>query len=84
MKLFHIEVANGLVYSTKVVMCINVPRKVIRLNGGNALLDDGRTVRIGTIQDIHIGDTLEVYGDIALGNIRIKIDPVEKRKVSPQ
>ena len=73
-----------MVYSTKGVMCIKVSRKVIRLNCGNALLADGRTVRIGTIQDIRIGDTLEVYGDIALGKIRKNNDPVQKRKVSTQ
>jgi len=50
-------------------MCIQVVRKVIKILGDSAMLDDQRIVKIGMVQDVHIGDSLEVYGDIAIGKV---------------
>ncbi len=50
-------------------MCIQVVRKVVKILGDTAVLDDERTVKIGMVQDVHVGDILEVYGDIALGKV---------------
>ena len=42
--------------------------------GDTAVLDDERTVKIGMVQDVHVGDILEVYGDIALGKVEQNIE----------
>lgn len=50
-------------------MCIQEVRKVIKICDDRAILDDGRSVRIAMVKDVKIGDSLEVYGDIALAKI---------------
>ena len=48
-------------------MCLIQSLKVKQLNGKTAIMEDGRTVRIGPIPEVRAGDYLEVYGDVALG-----------------
>lgn len=43
---------------------------MIKICDGRAILDDGRSVRISMVKDVKIGDSLEVYGDIALEKVR--------------
>ena len=51
-------------------MCIQVVRKVVKIVGDIAILDDNRCVRLGMVNDVHVGDLVEVYGDIALGKVQ--------------
>ncbi len=50
-------------------MCINIPKKVIEINGDIATMEDGTKVRIGMVKDVKVGDPLEVYGDVAIGKV---------------
>ena len=59
-------------------MCIQVVRKVIKIFDDTAILDDGRSVKTGMVGVVSIGDSLEVYGDIAIG----KVDDNENNKVT--
>lgn len=42
---------------------------MIKIFDDTAVLDDGRVVRTGMLGNISIGDSIEVYGDIAIGRI---------------
>ena len=57
-------------------------RKVIKIFDDSAILDDGRTVKTGMVGHVSIGDTLEVYGDIAIGKILDVSDSNDTKKVS--
>ena len=50
-------------------MCIQVPGRVSKVQGKLAIMEDGRKVRLGPLQGVQAGDSLEVYADIALGRL---------------
>lgn len=58
-------------------MCVSTPRKVISIKGTEAVLEDGRVVRLAGVSDARVGEYLEVYADVALG----KIDPLEAQDI---
>ncbi len=51
-------------------MCLTVPLEVIRVKNQTAELSDGRTVNIGLIKDVEVGDWILVNANLALSKIR--------------
>ena len=50
-------------------MCTNSVLQVKQLLGNLATMSDGRTVRLGPLHHISVGDYLEVYADIAVEKV---------------
>ena len=50
-------------------MCVLVTLKVRAVRGQIATMEDGRTVRLGPIGRVQVGDRVEVYADLALGKV---------------
>jgi len=63
-------------------MCIQVPGKVRAIEGALAIMEDGRKVRLGPLQDVKAGDCLEVYADVALGKINENNESNENNKLT--
>lgn len=53
-------------------MCVMVQLKVLEVRGATARVEDGRVVGLGSLKDVHVGDTLSVYADIAIEKICIE------------
>ena len=51
-------------------MCISMPLKVRDVIESIAIMEDGRSVRLGLLKDVQAGDYLEVYADVAMGKIQ--------------
>ena len=54
------------------------------ISGTSAIMEDGRKVRLGPIQDVKIGDCLEMYADIALSKVdtdTVTEDPTVRRDI---
>lgn len=58
----------------KFAMCVSVPGKIREIQGSVAILTDGRKIRLGPLQGVEVGDSLEVYADIALGKLESESD----------
>ncbi len=48
-------------------MCFTIPVKILKIDGNNALIEGGLTVRIGKELTANVGDYLQVQGKIAVG-----------------
>lgn len=50
-------------------MCLAVPRKVMQINQGKALLQDGRWVKLDLVPNVKVGDYVIVSADLAVEKI---------------
>lgn len=53
-------------------MCTVTVARVKQVGKGRAVMEDGRVVGLGSLKDVHVGDTLSVYADIAIEKICIE------------
>jgi hypothetical protein len=53
-------------------MCTSKILKVISIDSKLAVLEDGRTVHLGSLSAVSSGDYLEVYADIAVSKVSRK------------
>ncbi len=58
-------------------MCLNTILQVKTITENSALMEDGRTVRLGPLTGIKTGDYLEVYANLAFR----KIDAYEAQSI---
>ncbi len=62
-------------------MCMVDVKKVLKVDGNSARLEDGRMVRLGGLEHIRPGQYLEVYADIALAKVNITdVNLIEKSR----
>lgn len=61
-------------------MCLSVPYKVIKVSKNNALLEGGKSVKIGSELKVAKGDYLQVLGDVAVGRLS-KIQGLKIRRL---
>jgi len=53
-------------------MCLTIPAKIDKIDGGQAKLIDGRMVNINLIKEPRVGDWLLVNADLAVSKITAK------------
>jgi len=58
-------------------MCFSIPLKVKKVEGSIALLEGGKTVRLGKELSVKPGEYLRVTGNIAVG----KLSKIEGQKI---
>jgi len=51
------------------LMCLTVPRKVEKIEGKTARLQDGRTVRLDLVPEVNEGDFVLAQADLAIEKI---------------
>jgi hydrogenase maturation factor len=47
-------------------MCLATFLQVIKIHSGKAVMSDGRVISLSNIENVKIGDYLEVYADLAI------------------
>ena len=50
-------------------MCVNTILRIEEIEGKRARMDDGRMIRLGSLQSVQVGDYLEVFADIAFAKV---------------
>jgi len=52
-------------------MCTSTVLAIKKVHGAKAVMDDGRTVLLGSIQNAAAGETLRVYANVAIEKVFI-------------
>lgn len=51
-------------------MCFAIPLKIKKIKNRTAEMEDGRLVRLGSLDQVRVGDYLEVYADLAVNRLK--------------
>ena len=64
-------------------MCFAIPLKVTKVTGKTAVMENGRVVKLGSLEKVVRGDYLEVYANVAVQKMA-KGDALSIRKLIKQ